>query len=221
MRRKPFLKVCCIMSAQEARIAWQAGADGLGFVSQMPSGPGVIEIEQVAQIASLVPPPVATFLLTSRVDAASIIAQHRICRTNTIQLVDTVAANELHTLRATLPGISLVQVIHVCGEESIEEAVAVAPCVDAILLDSGNQKLPIKQLGGTGRTHDWRISRAIREALDGLPHPKPLFLAGGLNAANVRDAIQAVQPHGLDICSGVRTDGQLDANKLHTLIAAS
>lgn len=201
-------------------MAWQAGVDALGLVSSMPSGPGVIGDELIAQIASKVPPPVATFLLTSRLDATSIIAQHRVCSSNTIQLVDAVPPDELHLLRAALPGISLVQVIHVSGEESINEAVGIAPLVDAILLDSGNQKLPVKQLGGTGRTHDWRISRAIRQALDQLPHPKPLFLAGGLNAANVRDAIETVQPHGLDICSGVRTDGHLDASKLQALMAA-
>ena len=220
MRNKPFLKVCCIMNAQEARMAWQAGADALGLVSHMPSGPGVIADALIAQIASTVPPPVATLLLTSRIRAESIIAQHRLCRTNTIQLVDSVPAEELRQLRLALPGVALVQVIHVSGQDSIEEAVRVAPLVDAILLDSGNQKLPVKELGGTGRTHDWRISRAIREALDAMPDPKPVFLAGGLNASNVRDAIQAVEPHGLDICSGVRTDGRLDPQKLQALIAA-
>lgn len=220
MRIRPFLKICCIMNAQEARMAWQAGADALGLVSHMPSGPGVIADEQIAQIARHVPPPVASFLLTSRLDAASIIAQHALCRTNTVQLVDTLPVSELRLLRQGLPGIGLVQVVHVRGEASIEEAVQIAALVDAVLLDSGNQSLSVKELGGTGRTHDWRISRAIRDALAALPTPKPVFLAGGLRAENVRDAMQAVQPHGLDICSGVRSEGRLDSLKLKALIEA-
>ncbi len=220
VRKRPFLKICCISSQVEARLAWEMGADALGLVSQMPSGPGVISDELIAQIAQQVPPPVATFLLTCKQDAVSIIAQHRLCRSSTIQLVDEVPPDELHQLREALPGISLVQVIHVVDESSVQEAVNAAPLVDAILLDSGNQKLPIKELGGTGRTHDWRISAKIREALSTLPQPKPVFLAGGLHAGNVADALATVQPHGLDVCSGVRTDGRLDPGKLAALMAA-
>jgi phosphoribosylanthranilate isomerase len=112
-------------------------------------------------------------------------------------------------LRAALPGVSLVQVIHVTGSESVDEAIAVAPYVDAVLLDSGNQSLAIKELGGTGRTHDWNLSRRIREAID-----VPMFLAGGLNPANVADAIREVQPFGIDVCSGLRINGDLDPLKL-------
>jgi phosphoribosylanthranilate isomerase len=219
-RSRPFLKICCIMSEAEAHLAWSLGADALGLVSHMPSGPGVISGEQITQIARSVPPPVATFLLTSRQDAASIIAQHRQCRSNTIQLVDSLPAHDLKQLRDALPGIALVQVIHVSDDASVDEALRVAPLVDAVLLDSGNQTLPVKELGGTGRTHDWRISARIREGLAALPEPKPMFLAGGLHSGNVREAIETVRPHGLDVCSGVRTDGKLDAAKLSALVAA-
>src|ERR671926_150608 len=112
-------------------------------------------------------------------------------------------------LRDALPGVSLVQVVHVTGPESVDEAIAVAPHVDAVLLDSGNQSLAIKELGGTGRTHDWMLSRKIREAIE-----VPLFLAGGLNPSNVAAAIREVQPFGIDVCSGLRTDGNLDPQKL-------
>ncbi len=212
---KPRVKICCIGSVEEARLAVKYGADALGLVSAMPSGPGPIDEDLIAKIAATVPPPIATFLLTSRTDAASIIAQQRRCRVNTIQLVDTVEKGCHEELRAHLPGVSLVQVIHVTGPESVEEAVAVSQKVDAILLDSGNQKLAIKELGGTGRTHDWRISRAICEAVK-----IPVFLAGGLNPDNVQQAIHEVRPFGLDICSGVRTDGQLDETKLKNFFAA-
>jgi len=212
---KPYLKICCIASHEEACLAISAGASAIGLVSAMPSGPGPIEDSLIANISAVVPPPIATFLLTCRQDADSIIEQHAVCRTTTLQLVDTVAPAELEKLRARLPGIKLVQVIHVGGEESIDEAREVSRFVDALLLDSGNQKLAIKELGGTGRVHDWRISRRIRDAVD-----VPLFLAGGLNAGNVAAAVAAVQPHGIDVCSGLRTEGRLDAAKVSAFVAA-
>lgn len=205
----PFVKVCCISSLEEARLAMACGASALGLVSEMPSGPGVITDELIAEIAAQVPPPIATFLLTCRQEAQGIIEQHRLCRTSTIQLVDHVPHQELKQLRAGLPGIKLVQVIHVVDQDSVTEARAAAPFVDAILLDSGNQKLPVKELGGTGRTHDWRLSREIVETAG-----RPVFLAGGLNAGNIADAVASVQPYGLDLCSGVRTKGALDGAKL-------
>lgn len=87
--------------------------------------------------------------------------------------------------------------------------------VDALLLDSGNQKLAVKELGGTGRTHDWRISRQIVETV-----PVPVFLAGGLTPENVSTAIQEVRPFGLDVCSGLRTNGKLDGEKVKRFFAS-
>ncbi len=175
--RRPRLKVCCIQSPFEARLAVRLGASALGLVSEMPSGPGVIPEETIAAIARAVPPPVASFLLTSRRDAAGMAGQQR--------------------------------------RNAVEEAVAVAAAVDAILLDSGNPSLAVKELGGTGRRHDWRLSRRIREAV-----PVPVFLAGGLRAENVEEAIAEVAPFALDVCSGVRTDGRLDEEKLTRFVAA-
>lgn len=209
-RNRTRVKVCCIGSIQEARLAIDCGASALGLVSQMPSGPGVIPDELIAEIARAVPPAVSSFLLTCQQDADAIIRQQRRARASTIQICDRLVFKSYEKLRNALPGIALVQVVHVSGSESVEEALSVASNVDAILLDSGNQKLAVKELGGTGRTHDWSISRRIREALDGVP----VFLAGGLNAANVGEAIRQVEPFGVDVCSGVRTDGKLDAAKL-------
>lgn len=181
----------------------------------MPSGPGVIGDELISKIAAVVPPTIGTFLLTSRQSVSEIVKQQRFCRTNTIQICDHLAVGTHRDLKDALPGISIVQVIHVTGPESVEEAVRIAPQVDAILLDSGNQKLAVKELGGTGRTHDWALSRAIRERIG-----KPLFLAGGLTPENVGQAIEEVGPFGLDVCSGVRTDGKLDAAKLKRFFSA-
>jgi phosphoribosylanthranilate isomerase len=182
----------------------------------MPSGPGVIDEILIAEIARSMPPSIGTFLLTCRQSAKHIIKQNLQCRTNTIQICDKLIDGEYGDLRAALPGISLVQVIHVGGYESIEEAVQIAPMVDALLLDSGNQKLAVKELGGTGRVHDWSVSRRICEAVD-----KPVYLAGGMRQDNVGEAFSLVKPFGIDVCSGVRTCGKLDAAKLRSFIAAA
>jgi phosphoribosylanthranilate isomerase len=215
MAQPPRVKICCIASLDEARLAMGLGASALGLVSAMPSGPGVIDEALIADIAAQVPPPTSTFLLSARQDAASILAQHAVCRTTTIQLVDRVPVADLRRLKAALPGVALVQVIHVANEGSLAEAEAAAPLVDALLLDSGNQTLAVKELGGTGRTHDWRLSRRIRDQV-----ACPVYLAGGLTPANVSAAIDAVQPFGLDLCSGVRTEGRLDRAKLRAFFDA-
>jgi phosphoribosylanthranilate isomerase len=213
--RTPRVKICCIGSVEEAALAVDCGASALGLVSHMPSGPGVISDELIAEIAATVPPAIGTFLLTSRKSVREIVEQQRLCRTNTIQICDHLANGTHRELKQALPGISVVQVVHVTGPESVEEGERVAPWVDAILLDSGNQRLAVKELGGTGRTHDWSLSRTIRERI-GIP----LFLAGGLTAENIGQAIEEVGPFGVDLCSGVRTDGRLDAAKLKRFFSA-
>jgi phosphoribosylanthranilate isomerase len=181
----------------------------------MPSGPGVIPEATIAAIARRVPPSIGTFLLTSATSADIIVAQQRGCGTNTIQLCDYVDDAVYHDLRRELPGIALVQVVHVNGPDAVEIARAAARHVDALLLDSGNTALPVKELGGTGRTHDWATSRLIRDTIG-----VPVFLAGGLNADNVAQAIGAVEPFGVDLCSGIRTRGLLDPVKLDAFFAA-
>ena len=206
---RPRVKVCCIASVVEAWLAIEHGASAVGLVSAMPSGPGPIPEELIAQIAGTIPPGVSSFLLTCQEDVDAIVDQQRRTRVNTIQVCDRLPPGSYARLREELPGVSLVQVVHVNGPEAVEEAIAIAPEVDAILLDSGNQSLPIKELGGTGRTHDWRLSRAIRESV-----AVPLYLAGGLKPENVAAAIREVRPFGVDVCSGLRTEGRLDPQKL-------
>lgn len=208
----PRVKICCNESAAEAWLAIKYGASAIGLVSDMPSGPGVIAEDLVREIAATIPPGISTFLLTCKQAAAAIIEQQRYCRTNTIQMCDRLEMETYRELRAALPGIALVQVIHVTGEDSVMEAMGVASHVDAILLDSGNQSLPIKELGGTGRTHDWRLSQRIRESVD-----VPIFLAGGIKPENAREAVNQVAPFAIDVCTGVRTGGRLDEQKLSAL----
>ncbi len=210
-----FVKVCCIADLDEARLAIAAGASAIGLVSAMPSGPGPIAEDEITRIAAGVPRPTETFLLTALVQAEAIADQQRRCGTTAVQLVDRVEEPELRRLRRLLPDTRIVQVIHVTGPESVDEARATAPLVDTLLLDSGNPQLAVKELGGTGRVHDWEHSRNIRDTVS-----VPVLLAGGLHPGNARAALQRVEPAGLDVCSGLRLNGRLDAGLLHAFFGA-
>lgn len=209
------VKICCISSTDEAKLAIQYGASAIGLVGKMPSGPGIIDDELIHQIAKSIPPPISTFLLTSETNSDAIIAHHKKVNTSTIQIVDALTDRQYHLIKEELPNVKLVQVIHVLDENSVDEAIEISGLVDAILLDSGNPNLATKVLGGTGKTHNWELSKKIRENID-----IPVFLAGGINKDNVNQAIEIVQPFGIDLCSSVRTNGQLDEGKLDAFFNA-
>ncbi|HPD94687.1 MAG: phosphoribosylanthranilate isomerase [Bacteroidales bacterium] len=209
MKRVPRVKICCISSEEEAKLAIDYGASALGLVGNMPSGPGVISDELILKIAKIVPPPISTFLLTSETSVEAIVAHYKRVQTSTIQIVDELKEGTYSLIREKLPSVKIVQVIHVADEKSVDEALKVSQQVDALLLDSGNPNLKVKVLGGTGKVHNWKLSRRIVEQ-----SKVSVFLAGGLTPENVKQAIEQVQPFGLDLCSGVRTNGKLDPVKL-------
>ena len=209
------IKICCINSVNEAKLAIDHGADAIGLVGKMPSGPGPIPDWLIAEIVKTIHPPIASFLLTSEQSSEEIIYHIKRVDTNTVQIVDELTTGTYSDIRTALPHLKIVQVIHVTGEESIDEAVRISPNVDALLLDSGNPKASLKTLGGTGNVHNWDLSREIVKAVD-----IPVFLAGGLHTNNVRQAIETVRPFAVDICSGVRTEGRLDPGKLEAFIKA-
>ena len=209
------IKICCISSAEEAKAAIRYGADALGLVGKMPSGPGPIEDELINAIAKIIHPPIASFLLTCEQSAKDIIAHVNRVHTNTVQIVDELTGGTYEDIRNALPHLKIVQVIHVTGEESISQALQVHQHLDAILLDSGNPNASVKTLGGTGNIHNWEISGELVKQVK-----VPVFLAGGLHAGNVQEAIERVKPFGVDVCSGVRSDGKLDLQKLSAFINA-
>ena len=209
------IKICCISSLLEAKMAIEYGADALGLVGKMPNGPGPIPDWLIAEIVKTIHPPIASFLLTSEQSSEEIIYHVKRVDTNTVQIVDELTTGTYQDIRTALPHLKIVQVIHVSGEESIDEAIRISPNVDALLLDSVDPKARVKTLGGTGSVHNWDLSREIVKAVD-----IPVFLAGGLHANNVRQAIETVRPFAVDICSGVRTEGKLDPGKLEAFIKA-
>ncbi|NLP57831.1 phosphoribosylanthranilate isomerase [Lutibacter sp. B1] len=213
--RIPKVKICCISSIKEANLAVKAGASAIGLVGHMPSGPGIIKDELIAEITQIVPKHIDTFLLTSETEVEKIIEHHSKVNTTTIQIVDALTKGTHQQLKTALPNVKIVQVLHVLDEKSIDEAIAISKKVDCILLDSGNPNLKTKELGGTGRVHNWKISKQIVEKVN-----IPVFLAGGLSSINAKEAIDNVNPYGLDLCSGVRTNGKLDSTKLTAFFRA-
>ncbi len=203
-------------SVEETALALRHGATALGFVMRMPSGPGPIEEELAREIIATLPERVPSFLLTCEDTSVAIVGQLRITGASTVQIVDHVTPEVRRTIRRELPAVRVVQVIHVAGPESVDEAREAAETSDMLLLDSGNPKASIKELGGTGRVHDWQVSRAIRESVR-----VPVWLAGGLREHNVAEAVRIVEPYGVDVCSGVRTGGRLDTEKLRGFVAAA
>jgi phosphoribosylanthranilate isomerase len=208
-------KVCCIRDETELAMAVRYGASAIGLVSAMPSGPGPIPDEQIARLLPRVPPGVDAFLLTCLTDVYALVAQHRRLPAPVLQLVDRLEPGSHRRLKRALPGVRLVQAIHVEGEDAVEEAIALAEEVDALLLDSGRPGAAVKELGGTGRVHDWALSRQVVDAVG-----VPVFLAGGLGPDNVAEAVSRVAPWGVDVCSGLRPDGALEEKKLSAFAAA-
>lgn len=196
-------------------MALAAGADAIGLVSAMPSGPGVIDDATVRLIADWTLPPLDAWLLTALEDAEALAAQIQQARVRTVQLVRHLPVSALIALRSLRPGLRIVQVIHVEDDNAIDLARAYAETADALLLDSGRPSAAIPLLGGVGQPHDWSISQRIVKAVD-----RPVFLAGGLNADNVSQAIDRVRPFGVDLCSGVRSTGALDPDLLGAFMAA-
>lgn len=209
------VKVCCIQSVEEAELAVRLGVDCIGLVGEMPSGPGPIPDDAIAEIAAWAPPAVSTFLLTSRTGPRDVVDHVQSTGPDVVQLVDDVPHETYGALGRACPGVRIVQVIHVEDDRAVSRAAAVSANVDALLLDSGRPSAAVQELGGTGRVHDWALSRRIVERA-----PVPVFLAGGLGASNVEEAIDRISPYGVDLCSAVRTDGALDADKLSVFLEA-
>jgi phosphoribosylanthranilate isomerase len=209
------IKICCIQNEDELHAAARTGADVVGLVSHMPSGPGVIDDETIVRLVDAAPETVRTCLLTSLQDPEEIALQVGAAGADLVQLCDAVNPGALAMLRQQIPATKLMQVVHVRDRTSIDEAIRLCTYVDALLLDSGRPDVERRKLGGTGRTHDWEVSREIVEAV-----PVPVFLAGGLTPENVADAIAAVGPYGVDVCTGIRDGLALNYDRLDAFARA-
>jgi phosphoribosylanthranilate isomerase len=209
------VKICCIRSDAEAGMAVEAGADAIGFVAQRPPSPRTIPDDQIASIIAAAQPFVATCLLTSEETADAISAHVDSTCPTTVQILPHIDPAESARLATLQPHVRRIQVIHVQGTEALNLIEDYAPYVHGFLLDSGNPISTGHKFGGTGRQHDWDVSAEFVKV-----SPVPVFLAGGLSPANAADAILRVKPFGIDLCTGVRTDGLLNREKLMSFMLA-
>ncbi len=213
---RPRIKICCISSEDEVRVAVSGGADLLGFVAPPLGGLGVIPEDRIAELIPLVPPGCVAVLLTGHQDPADIAAQIHRTRPSAVQLVKATTAAARAGLQRTFPGVRFLQVVHVQGPESVDDAIAAAEHSDGLVLDSAVLGGDAPQLGATGNTHDWAVSARIVASVD-----VPVYLAGGLKATNVAEARRTVGSFGLDLCTGVRTDDVLDPSKVAAFVHAA
>jgi phosphoribosylanthranilate isomerase len=207
------VKICCIASPEEARMATRAGADLLGLVGPMPTGPGVVTERAAREIAAQALPWATPVLLTACQCTDEIIEHAARVGVRAVQIVNHVEPGTLAGLARQAPGLALIQVIHVEDAGALDLIAAYQPHVSAFLLDSGRPSA--QELGGTGRVHDWEVSAEfVRRS------KRPVFLAGGLTPENVAEAVGRVRPAGLDLCTGIRIDGALDAGRLAAFMGA-
>lgn len=206
---KPDVKVCCIKSAEEASMAIDYGAQALGLVGPMPSGPGILSLDTIRDISRTIPTHINSFYLTSKTEFDAIAVEYEWVQTSHIQLTDYTSENTRLALRKNFPDLQIVQVVHVSENTWMDDIKSAENHTDLLLLDSGMPKAKKKQLGGTGQTHDWAISRKIVQKTS-----LPVYLAGGIHAGNVQEAVHTVKPFGIDLCSGLRSRDKLDPSKL-------
>lgn len=208
----PFIKICGLQSYGDARLALDCGATALGFLVELTHrAEDKIDIGTARDIIRRLPADADTVLVTHLTDAPEIAALADAIGARSIQVHGDVPPEVVARLAALARGRALIKAVHVMGPEAVADARAYVGIADALVLDSRTAD----RLGGTGRTHDWSISRRIVEAVA----PMPVYLAGGLNPGNVADAIAAMRPAGVDVNSGVEdADGRKEAEKVRLFV---
>jgi phosphoribosylanthranilate isomerase len=207
------VKVCGIRKIEDALNAVKFGADAVGLlVGQKHSAKDFIDEGTARSIVEKLPPFCSSVLVTHLTDNDKIISLAKFIGTTTIQLHGDSTPEDVMYIRQRLPGVKLIKALHVVDENSIKNGRPYLDVIDAILLDTIN--VSTDQVGGTGLTHDWNLSREIV-----LMYGVPVILAGGLNPDNVQQAIKAVNPFGVDANSGTKgLDGFKDINRLKAFI---
>jgi phosphoribosylanthranilate isomerase len=202
------VKVCGITNREDLEVAVDAGADALGFVVDVPESPRSISLDRARDLVEATPPFVQGVLVSVF---------------DTVDRLETLCsclAPDAVQVTGTLPRDAIceqfrgIQVIHaVAVNDQAGEVLPSAVRCDAVLTDSC---VPGAH-GGTGKPHNWNVSRAIKE----LIAPTPLILAGGLTPGNVRAAIETVRPYAVDVSSGVEARaGIKDPAKIRAFIRA-
>ena len=205
------VKICGIMREEDLEIALEAGADAVGFVVCASPSPRNLTLTEARKLVDEVPSKVDSVAVTTFNGMGKLMEIYNELKTSFIQLHGRIG---VPISRETLPKTGLIKAVNAKATNALEEAVEAARLFEIILADTSDEG----GMGGTGITHDWRISRRIREAIQ----PKPLILAGGLTPENVGAAIKTVQPYAVDVSSGVEErPGVKDREKIFKFIASA
>jgi len=209
-----YVKICGIRRQEDALIATELGADAIGLlVGQKHNSPDFVSATVARDIFRALPPSVDAVLVTHVEDVDELERLLQESEITTIQLHSEIAPSSVERLRHRLPHLKIFKSVNIISADSVAYPEAFKKLVDGFVLDSIN--LATSQVGGTGKTHDWSVSRQIV-----MRYPEvPIILAGGLNSENVRSAIERVRPFGVDVNSGTKAaDGFKDPRKIEAFI---
>jgi phosphoribosylanthranilate isomerase len=203
------VKICGITSLEDLKVAIEAGADAVGFIVDVPQSPRNLPIRKAQELIRA--PPVFVETVTVTVPR-NLNRLEKICKMLNPDLVQVHGSSVPHKeIRECLLDRRLIGVVQAEPNFTVDTALEAAKIFDAVLVDSHVPDM----YGGTGKTHDWELSRRVRDAID----PKPLILAGGLTLENVKEAIRLVKPYAVDVSSGVESHpGIKDRNKVFEFI---
>ena len=206
------VKICGIKSIEDARAAYEAGADELGFHVALDGGRSPLTPESAAEMIRMLPGGVSSVVVTSATQPAQLIEIAKKTGANVLQLYGDATPEQVRAVKAELPNIVIWKVLNVSDDSSIAKAKEYEGAADAIALDTLNKETGAR--GGSGKTHDWNISKRVVESVS-----VPVVLAGGLTPENVAEAIATVSPAGVDVNSGVSNpDGSKDIEKVKAFV---
>ena len=188
------VKICGVTCLEDLRVAVDAGADAIGLLVDVPvDSPREISPGRAAELVAEVPPFVTTVLVTMPETPERAVELVRTVESDAIQIHGDMGVGDLAYLTATVDA----SVVKVLDAAALERTSRYADVADALLVDSVDEDGG----GGTGRTHDWKRTRAIADDLH-----SPIVLAGGLTPENVAEAVRTVEPFAVDVASGVERD---------------
>jgi phosphoribosylanthranilate isomerase len=203
------VKICGITSNEDLVTAVEAGADAVGFVVNVPSSPRNLALGEAERLMKNTPVFVKNVVVTVPKRLSELIETYERLRPDILQIHGHNLSDSV--IREKLANTRLIRAIQVKSDYAVDEAIKATNTFDAILVDS----FVPGRLGGTGKVHNWELSKRVRQKI----HPKPLILAGGLNPENVQGAIRVVKPYAVDVSSGIESQpGIKDSKKVFEFI---
>lgn len=218
------VKICGTTNLEDALLAAKAGADYFGIVVEVDFSPRSLTIEEAGELFNS--PPIPAVALVYHMDEERLKHLIYTLKPHAIQFLSQESPDLIKRLKLTFQEVELWQSIHLpqtggsVDLDGIRKAVGeyLQAGVDLLLFDTVATVKGIQRFGGTGLCSDWDV---VREFIEEMKASVPVLLAGGINPDNAVAAVTAVNPDGIDLCSGVESvTGKKDHVKVETLINA-